>query len=187
MPAKRKKKSIPIIILVGDKSLKYAVEYIPNFKNSTPKNPINLGSNGGSPDKFVYMITKNDFVVSDQAKPELTVEANRGDEIKWTISTFSTDYTAFLYSCSFKPPRSIHFNGTESIRIKVYLPKDDGNPNGARTTYWNEVVVTTAKVKKSAGNYKYTFSFCFALIDNYTGNPVGWFCWDPVINNIDIK
>ena len=174
----KKMADVPITIVVDGESLKYAVEYNPNFQNSTPDKPVNIGAYG-SQDKYVYMMTKNDFVVNDQAKSELTVKANPNNTIQWTMVTFSTDYTAFIYRGNFNPGDHLRYDGGSTVQVNTYLPANDEAPTGDRTKYKNEMYVVDALVKKSG---KIQYSFCFVVVDNSNGNTIGWFTWDPFIN-----
>jgi nematocidal protein AidA len=135
--------------------------------------PTSLGA-WGSSDLYIYMITEGSFVVNNQAKSELTIKTSVGDNVRWHITCPSNRQSCMLYqlqtgSTLLGPMELLHMTETEYI--------NDTATTAKKVTYqesaWQTTVLGTGSVQ---------YSWNFQLIDNKTGNVLGYFCWDPFIN-----
>lgn len=145
----------------------------------TQSSPTNLGSYGSS-DVFISMVSQNNFATNDQGASELTVKANSGDSLRWTITTFGNniDNTAYLYNGQFNPASNMSSLTYLPIQNTTYLPATQ-DPESNADKYHNQLYVSTATVLSSGAKIQYTLSF--KLIDNSNDEVIGFFAWDPFI------
>lgn len=142
--------------------------------------PTSLGAWSQS-DVYIAMITQNSFASNNQGQSELTVKANSGDTLRWTMTSFdgNTDYTAFIYNGVFNPANNItpltYFNMVAS----QYLPSGS-NPTGGLTNYHDNVYVAQGTVVQPGTQIQYYLSF--QLVNNSNGSVIGYFMWDPFIS-----
>ncbi|WP_075343471.1 AidA/PixA family protein [Tenacibaculum agarivorans] len=144
--------------------------------------PTNLGSYGTS-DVYISMIAPNSSVSNGtQGDSELQITANGGDSVEWAITTFDNnfDQTPFLYSGAFNPSDSIN-TPLSYASGEAYAYLGTGNPaSTSPTKFTNQVNTVTGTILKIGLKIQYTLSF--VLVDNSTGNTIGYFMWDPFIN-----
>ena len=169
-----------------------AISLAKNKTGGSWNNPISLGSYASS-DIYVEMMAQGDSVVNDQGGSELTINANVGDEIVYTISSpgAGQNYYPVLYNAhlnnanvrSLGPNTAVWTNyglgsggsgkaPTFSNEIPTGYP-DAGSPNTFICPQWLFQV-------NGAGSTQYTMSF--AVLDTQTGNVIGYYMWDPFIN-----
>jgi hypothetical protein len=145
----------------------------------TQGSPTGLGAWQDS-NVYISMTAQNSFVVNDGGQSELTVAANSGDTLQWSMQTFdcNLDYTAYLYAGSFNPSANIsplvYYRSTTSS----YLPTGT-NPTGPPALVHNSNCVAQGTVLTPGTQIQYTLSF--TLVNNSTGAVVGYFSWDPFI------
>lgn len=154
--------------------------------------PISLGSYSSS-DVYVEMMAQGSAVVNDQGGSELTISANVGDEIVFTISSpgAGQNYYPVLYNTvlsnanvrSLGPNTAVWNNyclesggsGNQPVfanTVPTGYP-DAGNPNTFICAQWLFQV-------NGAGSTQYNMSF--AVLDTQTGKAIGYYIWDPFIN-----
>jgi len=146
----------------------------------TQASPTNLGANAAS-DNYLYMIAKRGVVSSGQeGSSELTITANVGDTIQWSMNTllFNTKYTPFIYDSRFNPSNGLSPTQYLNITTTNYIPPGS-NPTAPTQKVTSQLYVAMATVVKSGQKIQYVLSF--KLIDNATGNVIGYFSWDPFI------
>ncbi len=143
--------------------------------------PTNLGAWGGS-DRFISMITQDSFVANDQGKSELNVKAVSGDSLRWSMQTFdgNTRYTAYLYKGNFNPSVSITEPTYFNMHTSLYLPATSDPASAQPQLYHNNNYLAQGTVIEPQNQIQYTLSF--KLVDNSTGNVIGYFTWDPFIS-----
>jgi hypothetical protein len=143
--------------------------------------PTNLGAYTSS-DVYIAMITTNSTVSNGtQGQSELQIKANGGDSIEWAITTFDNnfDQTPYLYGSSFTPASAINTPlSYASGQAYAYLAL--GNPPASSPTkFINQVSTVTGTILKIGLTIQYTLSF--TLVNNSTGQIIGYFSWDPFI------
>ena len=145
----------------------------------SPNAPTFLGSWTQS-DVYISMIAQHSAVSNDQGESELNVKANSGDVLRWTMTTFdgNTDYTAYICNGSFNPSTNITPLFYMNMVASQYLP-NGSNPLGTLQNYHDNVYAAQATVLQPGNQIQYTMSF--ALVNNSTGQVVGYFSWDPFI------
>lgn len=142
--------------------------------------PTSLGSYGAS-NVYVTMTAQSSTVGNNtQGQSELTVLANSGDNVRWTIQTFDAnmDYTAYLYSGSFNPAGAISALNYLPISATSYLPSSS-NPLGPPTATSEHTYAVQGTILSPGETIQYTLSF--ALVNNVNGQTIGYFSWDPFI------
>ncbi|MBP6385352.1 MAG: hypothetical protein KA313_09820 [Pseudarcicella sp.] len=144
--------------------------------------PTNLGSYDSS-NVFISMIAPNSSVSNNtQGQSELQISANGGDTVEWAITTFDNnfDQTPYLYSGNFNPAGSINVPLSYACgQAYAYLAL--GNPTATTPTkFVNQVSTVSGTILKIGVQIQYTLSF--TLVNNATGNIIGYFTWDPFIN-----
>ena len=146
----------------------------------TESHPTSLQSYQSS-DVYVSMVAQKSYVVNDGGKSELTIKANAGDSIRWTITTFGNniDYTAYLYNGSFKPASNISPLVYLPVSHSTYLPSTGTPDTSTPVLYHNQLYAAQGTVLAPGEGIQY--SLAFKLINNYTGALVGYFTWDPFI------
>lgn len=150
------------------------------------ENPTQLGSYDQS-DTFVFMICDGQYACNDQGKSELTVNANVGDTVRWTITDPSTglitgeqgqSYSCILYNFkSGSQDKTISAPALKSVPALSYYNNVESATTPAAAAYmcssWTSSILKTGNVQ---------YSWAFQIIDNYSGNIVGYYTWDPFIN-----
>lgn len=141
--------------------------------------PINLGAWSTS-DAYVYMIAKNSYVISQQAKSELNVSANSGDIIRWTITspTRGQTYNTLLYGFTTDSPDSLTPPQMLDVTLNLYMPENVNDPTGPRKKVRYEDYLWQAVILKPG--VKITYHWSFMVIDN-NNNVKGYYNWDPFI------
>ncbi|MCW8878642.1 MAG: inclusion body family protein [Kangiellaceae bacterium] len=151
-----------------------------SIKPGTVDSPTNLGSYSSS-DVFISMVTQDNYISNEQGQSELTVKANSGDTVRWTMTTFdeNTDNTAFLYADKFNPATGITSLSYFNMHTSLYLPSSSDPKSGNIELYHNNTYVAQGTVIEPGQTIQYTLSF--KLVDNSTGDVIGYFTWDPFI------
>ncbi len=145
----------------------------------TQDNPTSLGSYSSS-DVYIAMISESSNVTNEQGKSELTIVANSGDSVRWTITTFGNniDNTAYLYNGHFNPSSAISNLVYLPITNTTYLPSTQ-DPTSAPSKFNNHLYVALGTVLTPGQKIQYTLSF--KLVNNANGDVIGYFYWDPFI------
>lgn len=151
-----------------------------SLKPGSVSAPTFLGSWQQS-DVYIAMIAQSSYVSNYQGQSELAIKANSGDIVRWSMTTFgnNSDYTAFIYSGSFNPSQNITPLSYINMVTSEYLPSGS-NPTGGLANYHDHVYVAQAVIVQPGGQIQYTMSF--QLVDNSSGQVIGYFYWDPFIN-----
>jgi len=147
------------------------------IQKGTQDAPTPLGSYSQS-DVYITMISQSGNVINNtQGQSELSIKCNSGDTIQWAITTFTNnfDYSVSLYNGSFSPADAMNPLTYNSSQAKNYLP----NSSHILTQYTNQVAVAQAQVAEV--NKQITYNLSFQLVNNSTGNIIGYFMWDPFI------
>lgn len=171
-----------INILIAVDGAKLAQQVSDGSLNAGSQNaPTILGSYDSS-DVYISMIAPNSYVSNgSEGSSELTIQTNSGNNIEWAITTFDNNFnqTPYLYSGTFNPADAmgnLNFNSAES---QSYLATDLPNST-APTKFINQINTVTGQIEKVDTQIQYYLSF--VLVDNSTGNTIGYFAWDPFIN-----
>jgi hypothetical protein len=119
--------------------------------------------------------------VNDGGGSELTVTANSGDTLRWSMQTFdsNSDFTAYLYAGTFNPSANISALVYLPVTTSSYLPTSS-DPLAAPALVHNSVYFAQGTVLTPGTQIQYTLSF--TLVNNSNGTIVGYFSWDPFIN-----
>ncbi len=143
----------------------------------------------GGLNSYVYMIVRNESVISGQAGPELDIKANIGDNVRWRSTSLdaSFDLSVVFYNFTataggklLSPPLllggvSSGSNGT-AFTINEQMPVQGAMPWSATNVavpydYFQSTVESTGSV---------TYQWWFRV--NHTdGGLVGYGMWDPFI------
>ena len=150
-----------------------------SLKPGTASNPTSLGAWQQS-DVFISMIAQNSVATNNQGHSELTIKAESGDTIRWTMTTFDSneDHTAFLYNGQFNPANITPLSYFK-MHTSIWLPQGS-DPKGTLTLLHQYVYAAQGTITEAGATIQYTLSF--RLIDNNTGNNLGYFSWDPFIS-----
>lgn len=168
-------KTINILVAANAEKLAQQVED-KKLSPGTKDNPTNLGSYQQS-DVFISMLTQSQYT-SNQGSSELTVRANSGDNIRWTMATFDagSDYSAFIYKSAFSKPK-VDDVFYQNLQVRNYIPSS----TEPLMEYNEHIYICQGTVdSETADTVQYTMSF--AVIDNSNGQYVGYFMWDPFIS-----
>jgi len=151
-----------------------------SIRPGSQTSPTSLGA-WQSSDVYISMIAQNSVVVNDGGQSELTVAANSGDSLRWSMQTFdsNSDYTAYLYAGTFNPPSNISPLVYLPVTTSSYLPTSS-NPLAPPSLVHNSVYFAQGTVLTPGTQIQYTLSF--TLVNNSTGAIIGYFSWDPFIN-----
>jgi nematocidal protein AidA len=151
-----------------------------SINSGTQSSPTNLGSYKTS-DVYISMTAQNSVVVNDGGQSELTVVANSGDTLRWSMQTFdgNSDYTAYLYAGTFNPVTNISSLIYLPVTTSSYLPTSS-NPLAAPSLVHSSVYFAQGTVLTPGTTIQYFLSF--TLVNNSNGAIVGYFSWDPFIN-----
>ena len=154
------------------------------ISSGTLEHPTNLGANHHS-DAFIFMICDGQFAVNHQGGSELTIKANVGDTIRWTITDPSTglaasenaqSFSCILYNFQSKS-KNISKPSLKSAAAISYYNSQTSPTTPEPTEYmcssWTSSIL-------AVGNIQYDWAF--QVIDNYSGEVVGYYTWDPYIN-----
>jgi hypothetical protein len=141
--------------------------------------PTSLGAWTDS-DVYISMISQHSNVTNDGGASELTVAGSAGDNVRWSITTFgnNSDYTAYLYAGNFNPANAITALDYINIETENYLPATAA-PTGGTTSVMNHLYIAQGTLVEPNVKIQYTLSF--TLVDNATGEALGYFTWDPFI------
>lgn len=167
---------IDILTVVDTVSLMNAVTS-GRLAKGTQSNPTNLGSYSQS-DAYIYMITASAYVVNDQAKSELTVQADVGDSVRWMITCpgGGTAYNVILMGWTAgqgatliapQPPLNLPLN----LNLYVGSPTVAPRPIPFTNYCYQGTVIATGQIQ---------YVITFEVLDE-NGNSLGFYCWDPFI------
>lgn len=169
-----------IDILVAVDGAKLAQQVADGSINpGSQSSPTVLGAYADS-DVYISMISESSNVTNEQGQSELTVSANSGDTLRWSMTTFgnNADQTAYLYAGNFNPSDAISELSYVRFEENLYLPPS-GDPTGTPVKLLNNVLVASGIIQRVSVQIQYTLSF--TLVDNATGSIIGYFTWDPFI------
>lgn len=150
----------------------------------TLNSPTMLGAYSSS-DVYISMVSTYNSVDNDtNGQSELQVKANSGDSIRWYMQSFdcNTDYTAYIVSGVFNTTSGnavISDFHLRSMQAGCYFPSTS-DPSSPLQEYHNQVYLAEADVDASGGTVQYYMTF--SVVNNSTGQTVGYFKWDPFIN-----
>lgn len=156
--------------------------------NPSPNSPISLGSYNSS-DVYISMVTQNNNVDNNtQGDSELQVSALSGDTMSWAITTFNNnvDYSVYLYDGTFNvvndpdPSQGQAISDLSYSRSQQYVYLPDDTPTDPPAKLINNTYTASARLERVGVQIQYTLSF--ALVNNHTGDIIGYFIWDPFIN-----
>ncbi len=169
--------TIDILTVVDTVSLIDAVNS-GKLPKGTQSNPTSLGSYTSS-DAYIYMITASAYVVNDQAKSELTINADVGDSVRWMVTCpgGGTSYNVILMGWNAgagatlivpQPPLSL------PLSLNLYVGSPTIAPRGIPFTNYcfQGTVVATGQIQ---------YVLTFQVLDS-SGNNLGFYDWDPFIN-----
>lgn len=162
--------TIPVLCAIDCASI------IAHVKPGTASSPTSLGAWSQS-DAYVYMITNSAFVVNDQAKSELTVKAQVGQSIQWTITSIDN---GLEYNCILQ---AVHPNTSTAITAPMSLPLVVnlwvGAPNSAPVAVsYKDFVMQATVLNTSMPSIQYYI--VFQILDT-NGNNLGYYQWDPFV------
>lgn len=169
--------TIDILIAIDAQTL------VEKWPGHSPDNPHALGS-FDSAKPYVFMIAKQSFVAPAKATseggPELTIRANSGDQIRWSITSpgAGLDNNLILYgfhssnTAALSPPLMMH------ISLNEYQPADTNNPTGARTPVLSTDYIWVTTVAEPNVTLTYNWRFMVVGRDNTIQ---GCYSWDPTI------
>ncbi|SNR17285.1 AidA/PixA family protein [Tenacibaculum jejuense] len=165
--------TIDILTVVDTVSLREAITS-GKLTAGTKSNPTSLGSYSAS-DAYIYMITANDYVVNDQAKSELTIQANIGDTVRWMITCpgGGTSSNVVLMNWTAGSGGDIISPISLDLDIDLYVGSATVAPSGVEFQNYCYAGMLTKK-----GDVQYYVAF--QLLDEH-GNNLGFFQWDPFI------
>lgn len=142
--------------------------------------PTSLGSYSSS-DVYITMTTQSSTCGNNtQGQSELTVLANAGDSVRWSMQTFdgNTDFTAYLYGGNFNPASQMSQLVYLPVKATCYLPSGS-DPTVAPTAVNDTTYFAQSTVLSSGGTVQYFLKF--AVVNNRNGQIIGHFEWDPFI------
>ncbi len=141
--------------------------------------PTALGSWSTSADVYISMVTQR-ANASNEGSSELQVKALVGDALCWTMQTFDNNvsHTAYIYNAKFNPGNAISPLQFSNMYSGLYLPSGT-NPVGQPVFLHNYTWTAQGVVIETGAEIVSELSFI--LIDNSSGNHIGYFMWDPFI------
>ncbi len=151
-------------------------------KLSQDKNSPTEGLNA-----YIYMIVKNDKVISGQAGAELNIKASQGDVIRWRETSLSGNFDSSVMFYQFvsnggtllQDPQLIGGvnNGTPyTIQGIDPIYKMTGPWDSTTVTYPYHYYQSTVMAQG-----KVTYHWRFQVNDTHSGALVGYGSWDPFI------
>ncbi|WP_299675765.1 AidA/PixA family protein [uncultured Tenacibaculum sp.] len=157
------------------------------LKPGTLDNPTGLGGWSDS-DSFVFMICDGQYACNNQGKSELSIKANIGDTLRWTITDPSTGLISGQqnksFSCILYKFKSAGINKqiTDPVLKSTPALTYYNSLNSATTPSAGAYMCSswTSSVLSLGSNIQYDWSF--QVIDNFSGDVVGYYTWDPFIN-----
>ena len=154
--------------------------------------PMSLGSYSQS-DVYVEMMVQNSALVNDQGGSELTVSANVGDEIVFTITApgAGQNYYPVLYSAALSNANVRNLGANTAVWTN-YCLESGGNgsqptfgptiPNGYPNAGQPNTFICPQWLFQVNGSGSTQYSMSFAVLNTQTGAVVGYYMWDPFIN-----
>lgn len=141
-------------------------------------------------DRLIYMIAPRDAIYqSAEGDPELEIKAETGDTIIWHMNTFGNcaDYSVYLYWHYFylaegEPPLGLANPGYFRQTVGLWLPyegEDPNVPNCPLEPVLDQHYTFSADVVSIDQLIDYLM--CFRMVDNASGESLGYFCWSPKI------
>lgn len=171
--------TINILVTVNGESLASQVANgsIPPGRETSP---TGLGSFSSS-NAFISMVAPIESVNnSTQGQSELDIRANIGDTLSWSISTIDNNdsQTPQLYNGQFNPSSAMSQMNFYCVQAKTYLAQGSP-PASSPVEYVNQVSSVSSQILQGGVKIQYTLSFI--LVNNATGETIGYFSWDPFI------
>lgn len=152
---------------------------VQNLPGGTIENPISLGTDETAA-PYVYMITKNSYVISNQAGVELNVGAKVGDTLRWSVNApgSGTGYNPILWA--FRTNNAVAISTPKMVEMETHplMPADVSDPSGERVAVSLNEFVWQCTILEPQTTIQYSFYFMVVDINN---NVVGVYTWDPFI------
>jgi hypothetical protein len=142
-----------------------------SIKCGSKRLPTPLESYGNS-NVYLVMLSQYGCIDNNTESSDLLKMFDLNDIIQWSITSFANnfDHSLFLYKVKYGHPVY------QSSQVETYLPAPGtGISIGTVTKYTNQVATVNTKVLVPC-------SLQFQLVDNATGNIIGYFKWNPFIN-----
>lgn len=119
----------------------------------------------------VYLVMLSPYGPIDNKKQlsDLLINPQQDYTIRWSITSFANNFNHSLFFYKMRS-RWIEYDSTQ---VDNYLPAPgDGISTGTVTRYTNQVVTVRSTIT-------WRCSLCFQVIDNATGESIGFFKWNP--------
>lgn len=179
---------INILIAVDSAALAQHVQD-GSLSAGTSSSPTSLGS-WNSSDVYISMVTQNGNVTngSSEGLSELSITCDAGDELQWSIVSFDMNsrQTPYLYNgqfnCTNPVGTAIGLSPLSYLTTEVvnYFPPN-ANPTGASIKTINTIAKVVSTVNQIQFQQQLQYTLSFVLVDNSSGNIIGYFIWDPFI------
>jgi hypothetical protein len=166
--------TIPILTVVDCQSV---IDKVGGNDNFGKANPVNLGSYGTS-DLYLYMLTTQSFVVSEQGQSELTVKAQVGQSVQWAMTCIGagTQYNVIIQGITPSPATAISTPFSLPLTTERYVSAPDGTPTAES---YKEYLMQATVENVGTGSIQYYVNF--TIVDT-SGNTLGYYQWDPFIS-----
>lgn len=169
--------TIDILIVIDAETL------VERWPGHAPEHPHALGSfDDAKP--YVFMIAKHAYVsalgANSEGGPELTIRANSGDRIRWSITSPGSglNNNLILYGFASSNNDALSTPQMEAIGVEEYQPADTRQPTGARIPVLSKDYVWVIDVNQPNVKLTYTWNFMVIGRDN---SIQGCYSWDPTI------
>lgn len=164
--------TIPILTVIDCQSIIDTIG-----QKGSEGSPYNLGSYGTS-DVYVYMLTTQSFVVSEQGQSELTVKAQVGQSVQWAMTCIGagTQYNVIIQGVTPNSTTAI----SEPFSLPLTTDRYVGAPGATPTPESYQEFLMQATVQ-SVGSGQIQYYVNFSIVDT-SGNTLGYYQWDPFIN-----
>lgn len=146
----------------------------------TPAQPQNLGYDGQS-DVYIFMIAKRSYATGAEGGSELTVHADSGDTVRWSVSSPDAGINYSLILHNFSATQHAEAIGTpvmSEISFNEYQPVDLSKPTGQLQAVPRHNFVWTVEVLSPGVTVRYNWEF--SIVDR-AGKVLGCYLWDPYI------
>lgn len=167
-------KIIDILVVIDAETL------ATTLPGGTPEAPHDLGW-GGQSDVYVFMLAKRSVATGGEASSELTVQADSGDTVRWSVTSPDAGLNYSLILHDFRATSNAQAISTPvmiDISFNDYQPADVTQPNGARKAVPRQDYVWTAQLTTPGVTVRYNWDFSIIDRDNKV---LGCYRWDPYI------
>ena len=164
--------TIPILTVIDCQSV-----ITQKGQGGSSDSPINLGSWSTS-DLYVYMLTTESFVVSEQGQSELTVKAQVGQSVQWAMTCIGagTQYNVIIQGVTADTTTALSTPFSLPLTTERYV----GAPGSTPTPESYQEFLMQATVQ-SVGSGQIQYYVKFSIVDT-SGHTLGYYLWDPFIN-----